>query len=102
VIMNTVELLAGADTQLQQLYSNLEDLRDGLGDQFYADFRAACDLLARFPELAPRHRHRFRRYFLRHWKTGIFYAINGSRLMIVGVMDLRQDPTQIDRWLEQF
>lgn len=100
--MNTVEMLAGADVQLQQVYSCLEDRREGLGDEFYCDFRDACDLLTRFPELAPRHRHRFRRYLLRHWSIGLFYAIHGNRLVISGVMDLRQDPTQIDRWLEQF
>jgi len=39
---------------------------------------------------------------LTEWSVGLFYVIEARRVIIVGVMDLRQDPTQIDRWLEQF
>ncbi len=52
-----------------------------------------------FPEIAPVFAEPCRRLPVRGFPFGIFYAVEGRRLIIVGVMDLRQDPASIRRRL---
>jgi hypothetical protein len=37
---------------------------------------------------------------MRRWNVGVFYSIEGSRIMISAVMDLRQNPRAIRRYLD--
>lgn len=51
--------------------------------------------LRSFPEIAPAFRGAYRRMLVHGFPYGIFYALEGERLIIAGVMDLRQDPSTI-------
>ena len=97
--MSEVVALAAAESQLFELYDKLEDRREGLGDRFDADYRDACVCLESFPELGPMFEGRVRRLLLRQWHIGLFYVIEGNRIMIQGALDVRQSPRSIRRQL---
>jgi hypothetical protein len=59
----------------------------------------ACDLLASNPLIAPKWRGTFRRLLMIHWHLGVFYEVSGNRVLIHGIMDVRQNPDQIARRL---
>lgn len=47
--------------------------------------------------MAPVYRGKIRRLVLRPFELGVFYAVEGDRLMIGAILDLREDPEQIER-----
>ena len=97
--MKRVLALAGAERQLISHYNKLEDLQEGMGDRFDADYQAACSLLSNFPEIAPKYEGKIRRLLMAKWRLGLFYAIEGDRVLIHGALDLRQSPKNIRRQL---
>ena len=97
--MSEVVILLGADRDLMELYGRFEDWSLGLGARFDFAFVKACDLLASHPMIGPRWRGDFRRLLMAHWSLGIFYEISGSRILIHSIMDIRQDPDNINRRL---
>ena len=100
--MHEVTVLDGAEGHLQGLYNRFMAVGEKHAFRFDQAMDEAMSLLSWSPELSPRYRGRLRRMVLVEWNVGLFYAVEARRVIIVGVMDLRQDPTQIDRWLEQF
>ena len=98
--MKELVVLSGADAHVQEIYSKLEERADGRGDAFYADFVESCSLLSHQPEIGKRYHSCHRRLVMRRWNVGVFYSIEGSRIMISAVMDLRQNPGVIRRYLE--
>ena len=95
-----VVVLSGADAHVLGIYRRLDEASDGLGDVFYEDFLKACARLSQHPEIAPRYHKRFRKLLLIRWQVGIFYSLDGLRIMVSAVMDLRQDPRSIRRYLD--
>ena len=77
----------------------LEDARAGLGERFYRTLDLALERLRQHPELAPVYRGSSRRLVLKPFGLGVFYAIEGDRLMVGAILDLRQDPQSIQRRL---
>ena len=55
--------------------------------------------LRTFPEIAPAFHESYRRLLVHGFPYGIFYMIEGRRIIVSGVMDLRQDPDIIRRRL---
>jgi hypothetical protein len=90
-------VLAGAESKLLAMYSQYESTLEGLGDLFDMEFQAACDQLCRFPEIGSPFGGRFRRFLMRRWHVGLFYTFTGTRIVVVAVFDLRQDPEIIKR-----
>ncbi len=60
---------------------------------------AAFGQLRTFPQIAPLFHESYRRLLVHGYPYGIFYSIEGSRIIVAGVMDLRQDPEAIRRRL---
>lgn len=54
--------------------------------------------MARYPSIG-RHRGPFRKLLVSGYPYGVFYALRPSRVVIVAVLDLRQDPGAIDKRL---
>ena len=52
-----------------------------------------------FPEIAPSFHNGYRRLLVHGFPYGVFYTIEGRRIVVAGVMDLRQDPTSIRKRL---
>jgi hypothetical protein len=96
-----VELLRGAEADLLESYVRFEDTSSGLGDRFYQTLDLALERMRKHPESAPIYRGAYRRLVLRPFGFGVFYTIEGERLMVGAILDLRQNPEAIGRRLSR-
>ncbi len=60
---------------------------------------AAFGRLRTFPEISPPIHEAHRRLLVHGFPYGIFYTLEGRRIIVAAVMDLRQDPEIIRRRL---
>jgi plasmid stabilization system protein ParE len=90
-------LLQQADGDVQAAFDRYEDYQEGRGELFMRHLDAALTLLRRNPAMAPPYAGSYRRMLVRDFPYGIFYTVQPSRLVVVAVMDLRQDPETIRR-----
>ena len=88
-----VVLLQSAQADLMELYS-----RHGEATYFAVDH--ALEAIRTMPELAPIFHAPFRRKVVPDTPFGIFYVIEGDRLMISFIMDLRQNPRVLEKRLK--
>lgn len=70
------------------------------GDRFYFLVDRAISQLRSHPFSAPHYSGPFRRLILRGTNYGLFYAIEGRRIIIAALIDLRSDEKQIHRKLD--
>ena len=61
----------------------------------------ALGRLRTFPELAPPFHEAYRRLLVHGFPYGVFYTIEGRRIIVAAIMDLRQDPEVIRRRLRR-
>lgn len=97
--MKELIFLLSADIDIQQAYGRYEDVQEGRGDCFLAELDGCFGLLKNNPKLGRRFDGPFRRLLLRDFPFGIFYEEETARIVVLGVMDLRQDPAHIQRRL---
>lgn len=79
------------------------DLLEGYatnGDVFYAAVDVGLEQLKSFPELAAIYQNPHRRLVLTKVPFGIYYAVHGQRIVIAGILHLRQDPETIKKRLK--
>ena len=93
--MTDVFLLAGAEADLLEHYSRYEDVHPGLGDRYYNRVQDGLRLVCDFPEIAPSYAKPFRRLLLAGFPVGVFYVIEGRRVVVHAMLDLRQSPKTI-------
>lgn len=91
--------LVGAEADIQAAYERLEDVREGAGDRFLRELDRCASLMARYPSIGRRHRGPFRKLLVSGYPYGVFYAVQPSRVVIVAVLDLRQNPEAINERL---
>ena len=84
---------------IQTAYEFYEACQSGRGAVFMRHLDAAFGRLRTFPEVAPVFRGNYRRLLVRGFPFGVFYTLEGGRIIVFGVMDLRQDPKIIARRL---
>jgi hypothetical protein len=94
-----VQLLHGADADLQQIFNQFEEYREGFGVEFMTAVEAYLARIAVFPEIAPLYFERVRRQVMQRFPFGIFYEPYTSRIVVIAILDLRQDPAGIERRL---
>jgi toxin ParE1/3/4 len=87
--------LLSADTDIQSAYEFYESYQEGRGRIFMRHLDLAFGRLRAFPEIAPVFHEPYRRLLVHGFPYGIFYTIEGKRIIVSGVMDLRQDPNSI-------
>lgn len=92
-----VVLLFAADQDLQTAYEWVSRHREGRGEEFLADLDHALGYLSQFPRVGKAYRGRYRRLLVPKYPFGIFYVVETDRIVIHGILDLRQDPTMIER-----
>lgn len=99
--MAEVVLLHGAEQDLLELYLVLFEQSETRAEQFSRNVDRALAVLAQFPEIGRIFEGQFHRKLVpRFYEYGVFYSVEGSRVMVQAVLDLRQDPEQIRRRLE--
>jgi plasmid stabilization system protein ParE len=91
--------LFSADADIQTAFEFYEAIQAGRGEIFLRHLDVAFGQLRSFPEIAPVFHESHRRLLVHGFPYGIFYTIEGRRLIVSGVMDLRQDPDVILRTL---
>jgi plasmid stabilization system protein ParE len=94
-----VLFLAGADADVQAAYERRESLREGAGERLLRELDRCAGLLARYPRIGRPHRGVHRKLLVPDHPYGVFYAVEPSRVVIVAVLDLRQDPEAIEKRL---
>lgn len=95
--MSGVIWLAAAERDVQRLYERAEEWNGG--DAFLDRLEKCTRPLHSFPSLAPVFSGEIRRLLLARDSLGVFYAVEGMRIVILRVSDLRQDPKMIRRKL---
>jgi len=96
-----VEFLSGADSDLQDVFNRFEDYREGFGVEFMAVVDAYLVRIAAFPKIAPVYIANVRRQVIRRFPYGIFYEPHPTRVLIVAILDLRQDEERILQRLQR-
>jgi hypothetical protein len=97
--MSELVFLLSAETDIQTAYEFYDEYQSGRGEIFLWYLDAALGRLRKFPELAPSFRAAYRRLLVENFPYGIFYTLEGGRIIVMGVMDLRQSPEVIRRRL---
>ena len=97
--MSELVFLFSADADIQAAYEFYEAYQTVRGEVFLRHLDLAFERIRTFPELAPLFHSSYRRLLVRGFPYGIFYVIEGHRIIVSGVLDLRQDPAAIRRRL---
>ena len=97
--MIEVIFLAGAESDVQALYEERENIREGAGDRFLRELDRCAGLLRHYPRIGRHHRGVHRKLLMPDHPYGVFYAVESARVVIVAVLDLRQDPKGIEKRL---
>jgi plasmid stabilization system protein ParE len=94
--MAEVVLLQGAENDSLSIYFTLFDKDQSRAGQFTSDFDRAIASIGEFPGIGKKFIDPFRRKLVPgFYDYGIFYVLEGSRVVVHAVLDLRQDPGQI-------
>ena len=93
--MLEVVFLLSADVDVQSAYERFEDFTEGRGDQFLALLYHLKDLLGKNPRMGVAVGRGFRKLSMTRFDYGIFYTIEGGRIFVSAVLDLRQNPETI-------
>ena len=72
-----------------------EDKVEGLGREFLLTIDGSLTAVGQFPEMARVYHKTIRRLVVSRFPYGIFYAVEGQRIIVHAVLDLRQDPEDI-------
>ena len=97
--MSELVFLLAADADIQTAYEFYEACQTGRGEIFMRHLDVAFGRLRTHPEVAPVFLGTYRRLLIHGFPYGIFYTLEGRRIIISGVMDLRQEPGTIRRRL---
>ena len=93
--MSELVFLLSAEADIQAAYEFYEAIQVRRGEVFMRCLDAALGQLRAFPEIARVFHDSYRRLLVHGFPYGIFYSLEGSRIIVMGVMDLRQDPERI-------
>ena len=98
--MIEIVFVLAAEIDIQAAYEFHENCQSGRGELLLGSLNAALAQLSIYPEIGPRVHNSYRRLLVTGFPYGIFYVIEGKRLIVVGVLDLRRDPKAIHQCLE--
>lgn len=93
--MSELVFLLSADVDIQTGFEFYEAYQEGRGEEFMRHLNVAFGLLRSSPEMPPLFFKTYRRLLVQGFPYGIFYTLEGGRIIVSGVMDLRQDPAVI-------
>ena len=93
--MPGVVFLLAAEVDVQSAYEWFEEQRAGRGDQFLRYLRELEVLLGSNPRMGVSVGRGIRKLLMPRFDHGIFYTIEGQRIMVAAVLDMRRDPAFI-------
>ena len=97
-----IVLLLRAEVHAQRIYQRYEEIDDGNGDRFLGALEQSLALLADHPFLGRKYRDHpsIRRILVRNFPVAAFYVVEGSRVMVRAILDMRMDHWMIERELD--
>ena len=98
--MKEVVLLFSAEADIQKAFEYYYDRVEGMGGEFLKYLELSFSQIKHFPESAPMFASSHRKKIVEKYPYGVFYTIYPTRIVISGVMDLRQDPLTIQERLK--
>jgi plasmid stabilization system protein ParE len=98
--MEIIVLLA-AELDIQAAFNRFEEYKEGFGIKFIQELELAYEYLSRHPRIGRLYANNRRRFLIPNFPFGIFYAVEGDRIVISAILDLRQDPERIRKRLEE-
>jgi plasmid stabilization system protein ParE len=84
----------GAENDLLEVFSNLEEWREGAGDQFVLSLDTLLQTSADIRKTPVFHRP-MRRMMIGSWGYSIFYAVEARGIIIHALIHLSQNPEAI-------
>ncbi len=84
-----------AAADIEDAYQWYQARRPGLGGEFLQSVSSVLEAMAQQPESFPVVYRDLRRALLRRFPYGVFYRIQGGRLMVVACFHAKRDPR---RW----
>jgi plasmid stabilization system protein ParE len=93
-------ILLGAESDIQMAFNRFEDYGEGLGLKFLQELELAYQYIGRHPRIGRLYANNRRRFLVPNFPFGIFYSLEGNRIVISAVLDLRQDPDRIRERLD--
>jgi plasmid stabilization system protein ParE len=97
--MREIVFLLSAEIDIQKAYEYYEEYQEGRGALLMRHLEASFMLLQNFPEIGPIFHKNYRRLLMPRFPYGIFYALEGGRIIVAAVIYLRVDPEAIRRRL---
>lgn len=91
--MKEFVLLYAAEVDIQKAFELYENKKEFLGEEFPKHIEYGLTLIRNHPEIAPVYLGRHRRWTTHKFPFGIFYVVYPARIVVSGIMDLRQNPT---------
>jgi hypothetical protein len=83
-VASDLVFLFSADADIQKAYGFYEVYQTGKGEVFMRHLDLAFSQLRNFPEIAPVFFERYRRLLVSGFPFGIFYSVEGRRVIIFG------------------
>ena len=97
--MSDAVLLAGAEIEFHEAYARLAGSGFGRADRFDHLVQEGLRQLAGFPRSGPEYIAPYRRLVLREFPYALYYALEGRRVLVHALLDLRQNPDSVRRRL---
>lgn len=86
-----------AEVDLQGIFDRSEEADAGNGEVLVSTIGQLLELLRQFPEMGGAWRKPVRRALIKRSRYGLFYVAEPTRLVVVAIQDLRQDPAGLAR-----
>ena len=87
-----VEFLDVAEAEFVEAITYYNQQSEGLGYEFAAEVRRTINRITQYPEAWTPLSERTRRCRTNRFPYGVIYQIRFDKLLVIGVMHLRQDP----------
>ena len=91
--------LLSADSDIRAAFEYYEDKWEGLGEEFVRHVELGLKQIKHFPQSGTSIKGKHRRVLIQKFPYGIFYSLYPNRIVVSGVMNLTQDPDDIQKRL---
>ncbi len=89
--------LLKAEVDFQEIYNRIDRYSEDRAESFYASVNQAVDQVALFPESGHPYALPIRRVLALDGRYGVFYRNESRGIVVLGIEDLRQEPSRIRR-----
>lgn len=96
-----VSIVRSAETDLLEGFAFYEAQQAGIGDYFLDSLFADIDALALYGGIHPKPDGRLHRTLAKRFPFAIYYDLQDDAVIVVAVLDCRQNPASITERLQQ-